>query len=229
MELAVLAPFSGGFKRDTLFENYTSLVWTERYSTFGDFEMVSYDISETLSRLPLGGPLDPPCLVAIRDSDVPMIVESHKIETPKNEAKRVVTTGRSYESVLDRRAAIRAITSGVKRVEWQINATSAATAAYAVAKAIIVDGVATPLDIIPEILLLNGTSDLTINAEANLKVLAKGLKLNKNVTVKKISGANHLFQPDPTKWPIVNGQQQPNFSPEAQEIIREWIVAQTKK
>ena len=79
------------------------------------------------------------------------------------------------------------------------------------------------------VLLLNGTSDLTINADANLNALAKGLKLNKNVTVKKIAGANHLFQPDPTKWPIVNGQQQPNFSPEAQETIREWIVAQTKK
>ena len=79
------------------------------------------------------------------------------------------------------------------------------------------------------VLLLNGTADLTINADANLNALAKGLKLNKSVTVKKVAGANHLFQPDPTKWPIVNGQQQPNFSPEAQETIREWIVAQTKK
>ena len=79
------------------------------------------------------------------------------------------------------------------------------------------------------VLLLNGTADLTINADANLAALTKGLKLNKNVTAKKIIGANHLFQPNPTKWPIVNGQQQPNFSSEAQETIREWIVAQTKK
>ena len=79
------------------------------------------------------------------------------------------------------------------------------------------------------VLLLNGTADLTINAEANLNALSKGLKLNKNVTVKKIAGANHLFQPEPTRWPIVNGQQQPNFSPEAQETIREWIIAQAKK
>ena len=79
------------------------------------------------------------------------------------------------------------------------------------------------------VLLLNGTSDLTINADANLTALSKGLKLNKNVTVKKLVGVNHLFQPDPAKWPILNGQPQPNFSPEAQETIREWIVAQTKK
>ncbi|MBJ6107751.1 alpha/beta fold hydrolase [Hymenobacter sp. BT523] len=79
------------------------------------------------------------------------------------------------------------------------------------------------------VLLLNGTSDLTINADANLNALKNGLGKNKAVTVKKLQGVNHLFQPDATKWPIINGQPQPNFSPEAQETIREWIVAQTKK
>ena len=79
------------------------------------------------------------------------------------------------------------------------------------------------------VLLLNGTSDLTINAEANLTPLSKGLGKNKSVVVKKLAGVNHLFQPDATKWPVVNGQPQPNFSPEAQETIREWIVAQAKK
>jgi alpha-beta hydrolase superfamily lysophospholipase len=81
------------------------------------------------------------------------------------------------------------------------------------------------------VLLLNGTSDLTINADANMSLLEKGLKSskNKNVTARKLTGVNHLFQPDPTKWPIINGQPQPNFSPEAQDAIREWIVLQTKK
>ena len=79
------------------------------------------------------------------------------------------------------------------------------------------------------VLLLNGTSDLTINADANLAALTKGLKLNKNVTAKKLVGVNHLFQPDPSKWPVLNGQPQPNFSPEAQETVREWIMAQAKK
>ena len=80
------------------------------------------------------------------------------------------------------------------------------------------------------VLLLNGTSDLTVNADANLTALEKGLKASKkNVTVHKLPGVNHLFQPDQSKWPIVNGQQQPNFSPETEELIREWIVAQSKK
>jgi len=78
------------------------------------------------------------------------------------------------------------------------------------------------------ILMLNGTSDLTVNADANQNALKRGLT-GKNVTFKKLAGVNHLFQPDPTKWPVINGQPQPNFSPEAQETIREWIVAQSKK
>ena len=79
------------------------------------------------------------------------------------------------------------------------------------------------------VLLLNGTADLTINADANQNALKSALNKNKGLTAKKLPGVNHLFQPESTKWPVVNGQQQPNFSPEAQETIREWIMAQAKK
>ncbi|SHJ12532.1 hypothetical protein SAMN02745146_2360 [Hymenobacter daecheongensis DSM 21074] len=79
------------------------------------------------------------------------------------------------------------------------------------------------------VLLLNGTADLTIDADANLGALSRGLKLNKNVTVKKLAGVNHLFQADPAKWPVVGGQPQPTFSPEAQEAIRQWVMDQVKK
>ena len=79
------------------------------------------------------------------------------------------------------------------------------------------------------VLLLNGTNDLTVNADANLAALAKGLKANKGVTVRKVPGTNHLFQPDPSQWPILAGQPQANFSPFAQESIRAWIMEQTKK
>lgn len=156
MELTVL---DSSFRRAKMVENWNSLVWTERYSQNGDFELISYNISEIMSLLPLGGALDPPCVVAIRESPVPMLVENHKLEKPKNSAPRIVTTGRTFETVLDRRVTIRAVTSGVARAPWIIEATSAALAAYTAAKTIIVDGAATSLDIIPEINLLNGVSD----------------------------------------------------------------------
>jgi pimeloyl-ACP methyl ester carboxylesterase len=79
------------------------------------------------------------------------------------------------------------------------------------------------------VLLLNGAADLSVAADPNLEALARGLALNKSVTKKKLPGVNHLFQPDPAQWPVVNGQPQPNFSPLAEETIREWIVAQSKK
>ena len=79
------------------------------------------------------------------------------------------------------------------------------------------------------VLLLNGTSDLTVNADANLNALKSGLSKNKGLVVKRLAGVNHLFQPESSRWPIVNGQPQPNFSPEAEDIIREWIMAQAKK
>ncbi|GAB3828167.1 alpha/beta hydrolase family protein [Hymenobacter jeollabukensis] len=79
------------------------------------------------------------------------------------------------------------------------------------------------------VLLLHGTADTYAAAEPNLSLLAKGLKGNKNVVSKKLNGVNHLFQSDPAEWPIVAGQQRETFSPQAQEMIREWIIGQAKK
>lgn len=79
------------------------------------------------------------------------------------------------------------------------------------------------------VLLLHGTADTYAAADANLPLLAKGLKGNKNVVSKKLPGVNHLFQSDPAEWPIVSGQQRETFSPQAQELIREWIIGQAKK
>lgn len=157
MDLSVL---NSDFQREQLIEGWRSLVWTERYSTHGDFELTSHNISETLSLLPLGDWDAPPTLVAIDDSDVPMVVESHTIKKPKNGPPEISTTGRSFETVLDRRVTIRAVTPAAKRLEWRISAQSAAIAAYEAAKAIIVDGDATALDIIPEISLFNSVTDL---------------------------------------------------------------------
>lgn len=156
MELSIL---NSSFRREKIVEGWNSLVWTERYSSNGDFELVSNDISGVLSQLPLGDDDDPPIVVAIDDSTVPMIVETHKLEKPKNAPPQIVTSGRSFETVLDRRVTIRAVTPAAKRIEWQVEATNAAIAAWTVAKTIVTDGAATPLDKIPEISLLNGAFD----------------------------------------------------------------------
>lgn len=158
MDLAVL---NSSFKRERLIENWNSLVWTERYSKNGDFQLVSYHISDVLNMLPLGGPLDPPTVVSIGDSTVPMVVEDHKIEKNKTGIAQVTTTGRSFETVLDRRVTVKKDGgSPPKRVkDVRIAAVSAATAAYEIIKDIVVDGEVSSLDIIPEITLVNSVAD----------------------------------------------------------------------
>jgi len=78
------------------------------------------------------------------------------------------------------------------------------------------------------VLLLNGMADHYTTADANINALSKGLKANSNVTAYKLPKVNHLFQSDPDDWPVVNGQRKETFSPEAKEIIREWITKQVQ-
>ncbi len=65
-----------------------------------------------------------------------------------------------------------------------------------------------PLEHLPEVrcpvLLLNGTADLYVAADPNIAALRQALRNTKDVTVKKLPGVNHLFQPDPTEWPLIN-------------------------
>ena len=80
------------------------------------------------------------------------------------------------------------------------------------------------------VLLLYGADDATLNADSNLAALTKGLKAaSKVVVARKLPGVNHLFQPEPSQWAIVNGEPKPNLSPVAQDAIRAWIVEQAAK
>ncbi|MGY3091441.1 fermentation-respiration switch protein FrsA (DUF1100 family) [Hymenobacter sp. UYAg731] len=75
------------------------------------------------------------------------------------------------------------------------------------------------------VLLLSGTDDAEAPADLHLTALEKELKsVNHNVTVKRLPGVNHLFQPAKTEWILMNGEMKPLFSPVAQETIREWLV-----
>lgn len=91
------------------------------------------------------------------------------------------------------------------------------------------DPVATlPLVACP-VLLLYGSADTSVNPDNNLAALTKALKANKAVTTRKLPGVNHLFQADPSQWPIVGGEAQPVFAPAAADAIRAWVVAQAGK
>ena len=80
------------------------------------------------------------------------------------------------------------------------------------------------------VLLLNGTADLQVSARRNMTPLYKALRRAKRTaTSYRLDGVNHLFQPAPAQWPMVNGVQQAIFSPEALKLIHGWVVNETKR
>lgn len=165
-------------KLDTTFQpseviddnRYESLIWTERYSTAGDFELVSSDISRCMKLMPLES------YVTIKESTVPMIVESHKIVKQKNSVPKIEIRGRSFESVLERRGSVISLPAGAARAVWTNDAVKTSDAAWHAIRGVIGDtaknvggvsiGAQSPLvsslDAIPEISLV-APADLAVN------------------------------------------------------------------
>ena len=85
------------FNRVSIIDNYESAIWTDRYLEPGDFELY----------IPIGNTI--PSSISIgkylmfTDSEHLMIIESLKIETDIEDGNKLIVTGRSAESILDRR------------------------------------------------------------------------------------------------------------------------------
>lgn len=75
------------------------------------------------------------------------------------------------------------------------------------------------------VLALNGEKDLQISADQNLTAIEAALKEggNREVTVKRLAGLNHLFQRAETGLPTEYGQIRETMAPEVLEMIAEWI------
>ena len=74
------------------------------------------------------------------------------------------------------------------------------------------------------VLLLSGTDDAEAPAELHLTALERELRsVNHSTSVRRLNGANHLFQPPKTEWVLMNGEMQPILAPAAADAIREFI------
>ncbi|OOG77599.1 S9 family peptidase [Flavobacterium sp. A45] len=80
------------------------------------------------------------------------------------------------------------------------------------------------------VLALNGEKDLQVPADVNLEAIKAALTKggNKNVTTKKLSNLNHLFQESKTGSPDEYATIEQTFSPVALEEISKWILVQVK-
>jgi hypothetical protein len=97
-----------------LIEGYSSLVWTERYSEPGEFELVTPKISQMMALLPMETQL------TIRGSREIMAVESHNIDVDEDGVPQLTVKGRSlYAILLENRARITSET--VTAMTWDAN------------------------------------------------------------------------------------------------------------
>ena len=76
------------------------------------------------------------------------------------------------------------------------------------------------------VLALNGTKDVQVPYQADLEAIDKYLKQagNKNYTIMKIEGVNHLFQHADTGLPTEYGTIEETFAPEAFKAMGDFIL-----
>ncbi len=81
------------------------------------------------------------------------------------------------------------------------------------------------------VLLITGLADEQAPAAQHLAALERELKAggNRAVTAFRPVGVNHLLQPPPVQWTMLNGEMKPVFSPAVQEQMRQWLTTQIGK
>lgn len=96
-------------------KNFDSLVWTERYQTAGEFQLIVKDDISILTALPLD------TLISHTDTKEVMIVENHEIDRDNKKKLVVTVSGRSFETFTENRLTTGSSTSletgGVVNVE----------------------------------------------------------------------------------------------------------------
>jgi len=94
MELLVL---NTDFQSIAVIDTYESLIWTDRYNEYGDFEIYFAMDTGLLEYLKEDNYL------WLKDSEHCMIIEDIKIDADTEDSNHLIVTGRSLESILERR------------------------------------------------------------------------------------------------------------------------------
>ena len=139
-------------------EKFESLVWTERYSAWGDFEIHIVSTLENRNRFIPGVQL------AIMESQRVMVVETVEDTTDKDGRKILIVSGRSVEKVLEDRLARGDLTDLTADPTWILTGTPVEIAEQ-IFHDICVTGVLDPGDIIDNVLESDDIFPLDTNDE----------------------------------------------------------------
>lgn len=101
---------TNSFRRQKLIEHYESFIWTDRYSAYGDFQLVCEPSQEMYDRL------QPNVLVGFTESDRLMRIESILRTTDSKGKNSFKIEGKSVEAVLEGRAAKKVLSAAT----WDI-------------------------------------------------------------------------------------------------------------
>jgi hypothetical protein len=82
---------------DMVIDRYSSMIWTERFLSPGEFQMKTPYVEETLEAIP------EKTLISLRDSQEVMRVETLSIETDENGQEELTVAGRTVDAILETR------------------------------------------------------------------------------------------------------------------------------
>lgn len=201
------------FETIDIIDNYESLIWTDRYSAYGDFELylpMQIDLLWTLQK---------DNYLYINESEHVMIIEDFEITTDSEVGGRLMVTGRSLESILARR-----IVWGQKTYSGTVQA---------IIKKMITEAIISPSISARKIdnFIFQETSDESVNGESievqftgdNLyeavtllcQVVGAGFKItldeNNNFVFSLYSGEDRSYEQDANPYVV--------FSPSFENII----------
>ena len=109
-------------RRDRVIDTFESLIWTERFAAYGDFELTMRSTNEGRSLL------QPGVQLAMNESYRVMTVESIVNSTDEEGRRILKVTGNSLESCLEDRVAMDGLTALAGNPTWDIADVPAAVA-----------------------------------------------------------------------------------------------------
>ncbi|QEQ93523.1 minor tail protein [Streptomyces phage GirlPower] len=139
MEAYTLDPL---LRRQEVIDQFESLIWTERYQAYGDFEMDIFSNTRSRKLLKTG------TMLAMNESHRIMTVETVEDSLDSEGRKMLKVKGRSIENILEDRIAKESVSDLTTSPKWTITDTPA-NVARKIFHDICVLGILDPMDVIP--------------------------------------------------------------------------------